>query len=175
MRALVSVASRHGSTREIGTAVARVLEAGGIEVDVIDPEDVTSVASYDGIILGSAIYAGRWLAPARELVEREYDDLRERRVWLFSSGPIGNPPKPAAAPAEAVAIAERLNAVDHQVLEGRLDRSRLGLGEKVIVSVVGAEAGDYRPWDDVLEWARWIAATLAPAEGGQLVAAGVAS
>jgi hypothetical protein len=63
-----------------------------------------------------------------------------------------------------------LNAVDHQVLEGRLDRSRLGLGEKVIVAANGAQAGDYRPWDDVLEWARWIAATLAPLDGAEVAA-----
>jgi len=175
MRALIAVSSRHGSTHEIGTAIARVLEAAGVDVDIIDPEYVTSVEPYDGIILGSAIYGGRWLAPARELAERELEQLRERRVWLLSSGPTGEPPRPAVAPPEALAIAERLNAVDHQVLEGRLDRSRLGLGEKVIVSAVGAQAGDYRPWDDVLEWARWIAATLAPMDGAQVVAAEAAS
>jgi len=175
MRALVAISSRHGSTREIGTAIARVLEAAGVEVDIIDPEHVTSVEPYDGIILGSAIYAGRWLAPARALAERELDQLRERPVWLLSSGPTGNPPRPAVAPPEALAIAEQLNAVDHQVLEGRLDRSRLGLREKVIASSTGARAGDYRPWDDVLEWARWIAATLAPNDGAELVAAGATS
>ncbi len=164
MRALVTVASRHGSTREIGTAIARVLEAFGVQVDVLDPKAVTSVEPYDGVILGSAIYAGRWLASARELVEREEDNLRDRRVWLLSSGPIGSPPRPAVPPAEAVAIAERLNAVDHQVLEGRLDRSRLGLAERVRATAAGVPAGDYRPWDDVLEWARWIAATLVPLE-----------
>jgi menaquinone-dependent protoporphyrinogen oxidase len=160
MRVLVTVASRHRSTHEIGTAIARVLEAAGIEVDVVDPELVTSVEPYDGIVLGSAIYAGRWLASARDLVDREENGLRERRVWLLSSGPIGEPPRPRRAPADALLIEERIGAVDHQVFEGKLDRSRLGFGEKLMASSVRADPGDYRPWDAVLEWARWIVVAL---------------
>ena len=171
MRALVAVASRHSSTREIGTAIARVLEAAGIEVDVIDPELVTSVEAYDAVVLGSAVYSGRWLASARDLVDRELDRLRERRVWLLSSGPIGDPPRPRQVPADGLAIEERIGAVDHQVFEGKLDRSRLGFGEKLMASGVRAAPGDYRPWDAVLEWARWIAATLAPDQSEDLSAA----
>jgi len=161
MRVLVTVASRHGSTAEIGTAIARVLEAAGIEVDVVDPERVTSVDPYDAIILGSAIYGGRWLASARDLVDREETGLRERRVWLLSSGPIGEPPRPRQVPADGLAIEERIGAVDHQVFEGKLDRSGLGFGEKLMASSVRADPGDYRPWDAVLEWARWIVIALA--------------
>ena len=162
MRVLVSVASRHRSTSEIGTAIARVLEAAGIQVDVVDPRLVTSVAPYDGVVLGSAVYAGRWLAAARDLVEREIDRLRERPVWLLSSGPVGSPPKPMRVSPDAIAIHDRIGAVDHQVFEGRLDRSRLGVTEKLIATAVRAQPGDYRPWDAVVEWARWIAAALEP-------------
>jgi menaquinone-dependent protoporphyrinogen oxidase len=169
MKVLVSVASRHGATREIGATIARVLEVEGLDVDVVDPERVTSVKPYDGIVLGSAVYAGRWLGPARDLVERELAGLRERPVWLMSSGPIGDPPKPEAVPPEAVAIKERIGALDHQVFEGRLERSQLGLAEKVIVSAVHAEYGDFRPWDPVIDWARLIAARLSPTASGVAV------
>jgi menaquinone-dependent protoporphyrinogen oxidase len=162
MRVLVSMASRHGATREIGAAIARVLEAEGLDVEVVDPERVTTVEPYDGIVLGSAVYAGRWLAPARELVDRELAGLRARRVWLVSSGPIGDPPKPEVVPPDAEAIRERTGALDHQVFEGRLDRSQLGFAEKVIASAVRAESGDFRPWDAVMDWSRGIAAELSP-------------
>jgi len=36
----------------------------------------------------------------------------------------------------------------------------LGLGEKVILKAVRAPEGDFRPWDDVREWARGIATEL---------------
>jgi menaquinone-dependent protoporphyrinogen oxidase len=49
-------------------------------------------ASFDAVVLGSAVYAGRWLDPARQYAALYADVLRARPVWLFSSGPIGNPP-----------------------------------------------------------------------------------
>ena len=52
MKVLVAVASRHGSTREIGEAVAEVLAGAGFGVDVLDPDDVESVERYDAVVLG---------------------------------------------------------------------------------------------------------------------------
>jgi hypothetical protein len=36
----------------------------------------------------------------------------------------------------------------------------LGLGEKVILTAVRVPEGDFRPWADVREWTRGIAAAL---------------
>ena len=44
-----------------------------------------------------------------------------------------------------------------------LDRARLSLAEKIVASAARDQTGDLRPWDDVVEWARWIAAALVPA------------
>jgi hypothetical protein len=49
---------------------------------------------YDAVVLGSAVYAGHWLKPARALADRCAAALRARPVWLFSSGPVGDPAKP---------------------------------------------------------------------------------
>ncbi|HEY7600204.1 MAG TPA: flavodoxin domain-containing protein, partial [Candidatus Limnocylindrales bacterium] len=65
MKVLVSVASRHGSTDEIATTLVRVLGEAGLEVDSRMPQEVTSVAEYDGVVVGSAIYVGRWLESAK--------------------------------------------------------------------------------------------------------------
>jgi menaquinone-dependent protoporphyrinogen oxidase len=161
MKVLVSAASRHGATLEIATAVKGVLEQADVEVDLIAPERVTTVEPYDAVVIGSAVYAGRWLAPARELIEREATKLAGRPAWLFSSGPIGDPAKPVEPPADGVELGRRISAIDHQVFEGKLDRNELGFAEKAIVRVVGAAAGDYRPWDDILDWTRGIVAKLA--------------
>jgi menaquinone-dependent protoporphyrinogen oxidase len=161
MKVLVSAASRHGATLEIATAVKGILQQADAEVDLIAPERVTTVEPYDAVVIGSAVYAGRWLAPARELIEREATMLAGRPVWLFSSGPIGDPAKPVEPAADGVELGRRLGAIDHRVFEGKLDRNELGFAEKAIVRVVGAAAGDFRPWDDILDWARGIVATLA--------------
>ena len=154
MKVLVSVASRHGATLEIASVIESVLEQADIVVDLVPPERVASIEPYDAIVIGSAVYAGRWLAPARQLIEREATALAVRPVWLFSSGPIGNPAKPVEAPAEVVELARRLGAVDHQVFEGKLDRNQLGFGENAITRVLRAPVGDYRPWDAIVDWSR---------------------
>ena len=160
MRVLVSVASRHGSTVEIADTIGEVLKAAGIEADVRPPDQVASVAQYDGVILGSGVYAGRWLGSAKQLAEREWADLKSRPVWLFSSGPVGDPAKPAADPVDVDLVRKWIDAVEHRVFPGKLDRQELGFGERAIVLAVHAAEGDFRPWDDVTEWAEGIARTL---------------
>jgi menaquinone-dependent protoporphyrinogen oxidase len=160
MRVLVSVASRHGATAEIADRVGEVLKNCGIDADVRPPDQVASVAHYDAVILGSGVYAGRWLGPAKQLAERESADLKSRPVWLFSSGPVGDPAKPAADPVDVDLVRKWTDAVDHRVFPGKLDRQELGFGERAIVLAVHAAEGDFRPWNDVTEWAEGIARTL---------------
>lgn len=160
MKVLVTAASRHGATAEIAQRIAEVLSSATIEVDVCPPDQVGTVARYDGVILGSGIYAGRWLQPARKLVEREGGALATRPVWLFSSGPVGDPAKPAAEPVEVAAIRKKTQAIDHRIFSGKLDRQQLGFGERAIVLAVHAAEGDFRPWDAVSEWASEIGRTL---------------
>jgi menaquinone-dependent protoporphyrinogen oxidase len=160
MRVLVSVASRHGATAEIADRIGEVLKSGGIDADIRPPDQVASVAHFDAVILGSGVYAGRWLGPAKQLAERESADLKSRPVWLFSSGPVGDPAKPAADPVDVDLVRKWTDAVDHHVFPGKLDRQELGFGERAIVLAVHAAEGDFRPWGDVTEWAEGIARTL---------------
>jgi hypothetical protein len=60
MRVLVSVASKHDSTTGIGAAIAKTLRDAGIETEVVPPEKVASLDGLDAVILGSAVYYGRW-------------------------------------------------------------------------------------------------------------------
>jgi menaquinone-dependent protoporphyrinogen oxidase len=54
------------------------------------------------VILGSAIYRGRWLVPARKLVDERAEELVRLPTRLFSVGPIGDPPKPEDAGPDGV-------------------------------------------------------------------------
>ncbi len=161
MRILVTAASKYGSTREIAEAIGGILGERGHEVTLTPPEDVDSVDGFDAVVLGSAVYAGHWMKPAMELVDRAAGDLRARPTWLFSSGPIGDPPKPEEDPVEVADIAERTAAREHRVVPGRLDRKRLSFGEKAIVMALRAPEGDFRDWDDIKGWAGSIADALA--------------
>ena len=163
MRVLVSAASRHESTAEIAGAIGAVLRGSGHEVDVTSPDDVTALDGYDAVVLGSAIYAGHWLDPATKFLARHHEALTHRPVWLFSSGPIGDPPQPASQETALLAIGHDIKPREHRVFAGRLEKARLGFMERTITAARKAPDGDFRPWEEIRAWATSIAASLKPA------------
>jgi menaquinone-dependent protoporphyrinogen IX oxidase len=166
-RVLVAVASRHGATRDIARAIGTRLEeseagrAAGVMAVVLPVEQYPDPAPYDAVVVGSAVYAGRWLEPARDYVTRYAAALRDRPVWLFSSGPIGAPPHPADEPHDAGPLRTLTGALEHRVFPGRLDKQLLGFGERALVTAMRAPVGDFRDWDAVRTWADAIAGRLA--------------
>ena len=119
MKVLVAASSRHGATGEIADEVGRTLEERGLDVQVASLDDVTNVSGFDAFVLGSAVYVGRWLGPARTFVEEHASELAARPTWLFSSGPIGDPPKPDAGAAVNVdGLVEASGALEHRLFTG---------------------------------------------------------
>lgn len=165
MRVLVTAASRHGATHEIADAIAAGLERRGVDAVAEHAEELTSLDGYDALVIGSAVYVGRWLDTARELVEANAAALAGRPVWLFSSGPLGPPDalKPQGDPVDAAALIAAVGAEDHRVFAGRLDRKLLSFGEKAVVLAVRAPEGDFRDWEAIDSFAADIAGHL---EGG---------
>jgi WS/DGAT/MGAT family acyltransferase len=169
MRILVSSASRHGSTAEAATRIAGSLRAGlpaEIVLDELPAAEVGDPASYDAVVLGSAVYMGRWLDDARQLAER-IAAQPPRPVWLFSVGPIGDPPKPDEQPAEVGDIVRETRARGHRLFAGRLDRHRLGFGEKAVVMALHVKDGDFRDWGALDAWGSQIAVELSRASIGK--------
>jgi menaquinone-dependent protoporphyrinogen oxidase len=159
MKVLVTAASKHGSTAGIAHRIGEVLAANGHEVDV-EPPDEVDVASYDAVVLGSTVYAGHWLPEARDLVERAGEELAHRPTWLFSSGPVGEPPKPDEDPVDVASIVEATKARGHHVFAGRIDKSLLTFPEKAIVVALRVRSGDFRDWSEIEAWAEEIVLAL---------------
>ena len=169
MMMLVAIASRHGSTNEIGRAIAEELRATGLVVEQRDFADVRDLQGYDAAVLGSAVYMGNWLSAARHFVDRHAARLAAMPVWLFSSGPIGeDDPQPHGDPVGVAALEEAIHPRGHRVFAGKLDPHELGFMERLAAKAVHAPAGDFRDWDAVRAWAREIAAALGhPAAAGR--------
>lgn len=165
MKILVAAASKHGSTAEVGQFLAVTLIEAGHEAVVVAPEGVRSLDGFDAAIIGSAVYAGHWLEPAKALVARELTVLAGMPVWLFSSGPIGDPAKPEGDPVDLAALHSQIRPRGHRVFAGRIDRTRLSLAEKAIASVLRVPEGDYRPWSTIEAWSRQIAEALHARDG----------
>jgi len=160
MNVLICVASRHGATFEIAEEISATLVGAGYQTAVLPPDAVTSLEGYDAIILGSSVYVGHWMDSAIDLVERFSKEITSVPVWLFSSGPMGHEPKPEDEPADVAALLAATRAREHRVFAGQVDRSRLGLGEKVLLSAIRAPEGDFRSWDEIRAWAGEIATAL---------------
>jgi menaquinone-dependent protoporphyrinogen oxidase len=157
MRVLVAVATRHGATYELAGEIARALALRGLEVVTQRVEDA-DLRGADAVVLGSAVYMGRWLAPARHFAEAHASELSELPTWLFSSGPLGNPPSPGDLDLHE--LAQLVGAREHRVFSGKLDRDALGVGERVVARVVHAPYGDFRDREQVRAWADQIATAL---------------
>lgn len=126
MKVTIVVASKHGSTREIADRIGSRLRTRDHAVDVqVDPP-TARIDGSDAVILGSAVYAGRWRPEARRFAERAVDALRERPVWLFSSGPLGSPPLPPEEHADIRPLTERTGARGHRSFAGGWSARRSG-------------------------------------------------
>ncbi len=160
MRVLVTAASKHGATREIAQAIATELTAEGISAEQREINDVATIEGYDAVILGSAVYVGKWMGEAKDFVATHGKELRQRPVWLFSSGPLGTTPYPNEDPVDVPAMMEATAARGHRLLVGALDHAKLGIGERLVVRAVRAPYGDFRDPATIREWAHHVAEEL---------------
>jgi menaquinone-dependent protoporphyrinogen oxidase len=166
-RVLVAVASRHGATREMAVALGRSLQeseaglAAGLTALVLPVEQQPDVGQFDAVVIGSAVYAGRWLPSARTYVTAWAGALRNRPVWLFSSGPIGSPPYPPDESYDVAPLTALIGARAHRTFPGRLDKRLLSFGERALVTAMRAPVGDFRDWDAVAAWGQDIALHVA--------------
>ena len=160
MKVLVAVASKHGSTIEIGQVIEASVRSSGLDVDLKRIEDVSALSAFDAVVVGSGVYSGHWMRSAREFVEVHEGELKQLPVWLFSSGPVGDPPKPLENSAEVADVVKRLGARGHRLFPGRIEGSDLGISEKALIALVRAPDGDFRPWSEIATWAESIAAQL---------------
>jgi menaquinone-dependent protoporphyrinogen oxidase len=177
MRILVAFASRHGATRGIAERIAQSLQARGHDVTLTPAEQVSDISDYDGFVIGSAAYNGRWLTEATRLVRQHRDLLARRPVWLFSSGPVGTElvdakgrdVVEASRPAEFAEFAESIHPRDERIFFGAYDPDaepvgaveRFGAWFMRIPAIRKAlPAGDFRDWPQIESWADGIALEL---------------
>ncbi len=164
-RVLVAYASKYGSTEAIAEAIARSLGEEGLTVEVAHCKDVKDLAPYTAVVIGSAVYVGRWRREAADLLRQGEAHLTGVPVWLFSSGPTGEGEaeellKGWRFPSALQGVADRIGPRDIAVFHGALDKRRLNPFDAFIVRNVKAPIGDFRDLDAVAGWARSIGAEL---------------
>ena len=167
LKVLITAASLHGATGEIAQVLGEELSEQGLAATVTPPEAVNDIESYDAVIIGSAVYTGHWLAPAKDLAYRYLDALASRPVWLFSSGPVGDPSGKLSKamrkdPVDVAGLSAATHARDHVMFAGKLDPKTLSRPQHAALLIFRGLNGDFRDWSAIREWAREIAQELTP-------------
>ena len=166
MKLLVTYASKYGATREIAEKIVNVLQQSGLQADLAPVKEVRELSDYQAVILGSAVYVGKWQKDAVEFLQKNENTLAQLPVWLFSSGPTGEG-DPAELlegwrlPVELQPIAERIRPRDIAVFGGYINPDKVNFIEKTAVkNIVKKPFGDFRDWDRIIAWANTVAEEL---------------
>jgi len=163
MRVLVAYATKNGSTAGIAEAIGDELRKMGLETDVRLAKEVRDLAPYGAVVLGSAIYFGRWRKEALRFGSRHAGEFRGRPVWLFDSGPLNASPdegknEPVKAAEELV---RQIGARGRVTFGGKLMPEDAGLAmRRLMESGKAGSYGDFRNFDRIRGWARAIGAEL---------------
>ncbi|MCS4484956.1 flavodoxin domain-containing protein [Gleimia sp. 6138-11-ORH1] len=157
MKFLVTYATRHGSTAEVAQTIADELTSHGLDVELREVSTVDSIAEYDALIIGSAVYTTQWVGEMRNFIKQFETSLIEKPVWAFSVGLSGVPKSSANDPVRVGPVLLRLKCEDHRTFAGALKPKELSWRERSQARLGGAIEGDFRDWEEIRQWARSIA------------------
>jgi menaquinone-dependent protoporphyrinogen oxidase len=163
-RALVTYASKHGSTREVAERVAEVMRGAGVDVDVMPAAGVGLLRGYETVVLGGALYAGRLHKDARRFLARHRDALSVRRVAVFALGPqkLEESAGSRSQLDRALAKVPEIEPIAVAIFGGVIDPGELRFPFNRM------PASDARDWAAIEAWA----AALTPARARSGVAVG---
>ncbi len=162
---LVAYATKYGATGGIAEKIGQTLAEQGFKVEVKPADQVADISTYQAVILGSGVYAGSWLKPAAELLQKNQEALAAVPVWLFSDGPTGEGDpvelmKGWSFPDALRPAAEHIRAREMVLFHGALDFNKLNFAEKFLLKAMKSPQGDYRDWEAIAAWTKTIAKTL---------------
>jgi menaquinone-dependent protoporphyrinogen oxidase len=162
VKVLVAHASRMGSTSEIAQRIGEQLREAGHDVDVRACAEAPDTSNYDAVVIGSALYIGRWLKEARRYLQSQSGSLSRRPTWLFQSGPCGQGFDLGAVPVPRGIrrLSGLIGSAPVATFGGRLDRD-LATSHLSRWLATGRLAGDFRDWDLVRDWTGGIIGELA--------------
>lgn len=158
-RVLVAYATKMGSNAQVAEAIATVLRDAGLAVDVQSARAVRDLSAFDAVVLGSALYAAHWQRDANRFVNRLRAGLRERPLWLWSSGPLDAAlaAKDLPPAANVLEIMGDVPFRGHRTFGGLLDPANPAVDEQILRT---HPVGDFRDWERIRTYAAQIAQAL---------------
>ncbi len=157
MKILVAYATKAGSTAEVAAEIGRVIESkSGCRVDVHPMSRLDGVNGYGGVIIGSAIRAGKWLPEATKFVEEHRDALSRVPVAFFTvclTMKDDTEENRRTVAAYLDPVREVVEPVDVGLFAGAMDYSKLPFILRLMMKAMKAPQGDFRDWEGIRAWA----------------------
>lgn len=159
-RVLVTYASKYGSTGGVADAIGKELCSKDVGADVVLIENAGDVGSYHGVVIGSAIYMGRWMSEAADFVKDNRNILRRVPVAYFLvCMTLSRPTEKNRAEALSymnpiLKAVPEITPVGIGTFAGALDYNNLSWLTAKVMKSKGAPAGDFRDWNAIRAWAR---------------------
>lgn len=166
MQILVTYASYFGSTADVAAALGTALRDQGHRVDVIAINDQPTLATYDAVVVGSAVQRGEWLPLALDFLRDNQAALQHLPVAVFCVH-IANLQKNKHSQQLRLAylnqVREWVQPVDEAFFAGRFDRR----GAALLLPRWAAwlvPPMDFRNWKKIEQWGQSLATTFSMAQ-----------
>ena len=159
-RALVTYASKYGSTGGVADAIGKELCSKEVAADVLLIKNVSNISPYQAVVIGSAIYMGKWMSEAVDFLKKNKDILRQVPVAYFLvCMTLSQPTKKNRAEALScmdpiLKAVPEIKPVAIGTFAGALDYNNLSWLNKKILKSKGTPEGDFRDWKAIQAWAR---------------------
>jgi menaquinone-dependent protoporphyrinogen oxidase len=155
---LVAYATKHGSTREVAETIATTLQEHGERVDLHAAADCHDLSEYRAVVLGGALYMGRWHPDARAFLRRHAVALETRPIAIFAMGPQKMDERSVRGARRQLDNALRrsrdLDPLTVTIFGGVIDPAKLRFPFNRM------KASDARDWDAIRSWAQELASSL---------------
>jgi menaquinone-dependent protoporphyrinogen oxidase len=159
-RILVAYATKKGSTREVAEAIAARLETDGLRTVVQPASDHVDLRTFDAVVLGGALYTGRWHRDARRFLHRHRGALQTMPVAVFAMGRSTTAEDALAASLtqleRALGRVPEVTPVAVSIFGGVIDPARLRFPFNRMPPT------DARDWDATTAWSDEVAGHVAP-------------
>ena len=166
---LVTYATKYGSRREVAEAIAATLSAYGLQTEMRSAREVRSLDGYSAVVLGAALYIGRWHKDARRFLKRHRAALSRLPVAIFALGPLSTAEKEWQDARiqldQTLATASWLAPVAVELFGGAVNPAKLRFPFNHM------PAGDARDWTAIRAWASELGAAFHPLPAGNEVGA----
>ena len=154
MKVLVVFDTKYGATAEIANRIGDGIRLSGASVTTTHAKVSPPPDDFDGVVIGSAVYIGGWRRHAKKYLLTHANNLSQKKVWLFSSGPTGkgNPVellKGWTFPENLKLALNTIKPVETAVFHGAVFTEKLNFIDRWLAGKVKSPIGDYRDWEAI--------------------------